>query len=109
MLIVLLWLLLTNGCSQLFRVTGVVLDGNGVPLVDAIVSVYDPEESWKPHGKKVSAEGKFEVLFSARAFVKRFLLETHCEGYESDKRIVTQNHDTDIRVILCKKPASVSP
>ena len=109
MLFASLLLILTNGCSQFFRVTGVVLDGNGVPLVDAIVSVYDPEEPWRPDGQKVSSEGKFQIGLSARAFVKRFLLETQCEGYESDIRIVTNNHDTDIRVILCKSPAKVSP
>ncbi len=89
------------GCSKLYRFAGIVVDGQGIGIVDADVLVYphDDKQAARLSGKKTKQDGTFETGWVDGPGRKFFRMVVSKNGYELDKRIVLAEEE-NLRIVL---------
>lgn len=103
--ILLLMLLIsaTAGCSRAYQFSGVVVDGQGIGIDGAQIVLY-PHDANKPKstaGQTTLSDGTFESSWCCTPGVKFFRMTVSKTGYDDDNRIVSGD-ERNIRVVLSR-------
>ena len=90
----------TAGCDGTYRLSGVVVDGSGMPLkAELAVAVYEPGEQpvWRGD-HSANADGTFEAFAVCKptSFV---WLKTTADGYR-ESTLLLERHATGLRVVM---------
>lgn len=100
-----------SGCSELYHFTGVVVDGDGVPVSGASIFLrphdweapswdYKPSKPATPGTMNTSdADGTFEACWGSNPSVEFFRMTIVKEGYKTSEQIVVANAK-DVRIVL---------
>ena len=88
------------GCDGTYQLSGVVLDGSGMPLkADLSVAVYEADEQpvWRG-GYTAAADGTFEAFAVCKptSFV---WLKTTVDGYR-ESTLLLERHTTGLRIVM---------
>ncbi len=95
------------GCSRSYEFSGIVFDGNAVPITGATFAIapLSSDESSQTYGDAASQEdGTFVTGWCCVPDTDYFVLATACEGYLDDVRIVAADA-TDIQIVLARNPS----
>lgn len=91
----------------MFETSGVVLDGDGNPLANATVGLYEIVSTDTPRPEveafqDVLADGSFSIRISTGAGVDHFLLVVACPGYHDDERPIHRDDYGTHRIVLSR-------
>ena len=90
----------TAGCDGTYELSGVVVDGSGMPLkAELSVAVYEPDEQpvwWGSHS--TNADGTFDA-FAACKPTSFVWLKTTVDGYR-ESTLLLERHTTGLRIVM---------
>lgn len=103
MLLIVMLITATAGCSSVYQFAGIVVDGQGIGIDGAQIVLY-PHDANKPEstaGQETLSDGTFESSWCCTPGVKFFRMTVSKTGYDDDNRIVSGD-ERNIRVVLSR-------
>lgn len=100
-------MLLVPGCSRVYEFTGIIVDGSGNPISNAVVSVWPvtfettPCEAEPQNVSNANCDetGAFSLGWCCAVGVEFFRMKVTADGFKDDFRIVEADAK-DLRIVL---------
>lgn len=97
-------MLTTAGCGRLYNFSGIVVDGDGLPIAGASFAIQPHdwnEPEWFDPEELSGSDGYFSAHWGQAPGVEFFKFTTAKEGFDNDVRLVEADA-TDIRIVLSR-------
>jgi hypothetical protein len=94
----------TAGCSRAYNFSGIVVDGDGLPIAGASFAIQPHdwnEPDWFDPKQLSGDDGRFSTGWGSAVGVEFFKFTTAKEGFDNDVRLVEADA-TDIRIVLSR-------